>query len=86
MALVLCQEHHRGYQKYFELLTDGVMDGLDYYLRLPSPRFSQEQTALGAVVTGGRDVLSRPVQEPLALGQAVHDIIKHGLLMWQKWV
>lgn len=86
MALVLCQEHHRGYQKYFELLADGIMDGLDCYLRLPSPRFSQEQTVLGPVVAGGRDVLSRPVQEPPALGQAVHDIIKHGLLMWQKWV
>ena len=75
MALVLWQEHHRGYQKYFELLADGIMDGLDCYLRLPSPRFSQEQTVLGPVVAGGRDVLSRPVQEPLALGQAVHDII-----------
>lgn len=53
---------------------------VDYYLRLPSARFSQEQTVLPPVIRGWRSVVGRLVQVPFALGQAVDDILEGGLL------
>ena len=57
-----------------------MMEGSDYYLRLPSARFSQEQTVLPPVIRGWRSVMGRLVQVPFALGQAVDDILEGGLL------
>lgn len=57
-----------------------MVEGPDYYLRLPSARFSQEQTVLPPVIRGWRSVMGRLVQVPFALGQAVDDILEGGLL------
>ena len=85
-AVSLHQECHWCCEENFILLLDGMLNGTDDDLCLPSTRFSQQHPVFPPVVSGWRQVLTRVVQEPFPLGQALHNILIDGGLVWQQGV